>query len=35
MAYGVVYVAHNPRDGSTIFKVGKISTVIDLDGVRC
>ena len=23
MAYGVIYIAHNPRDGKTIFKVGK------------
>src|SRR5713101_5775617 len=29
MAYGVVYVAHNPRDGSNIFKVGKTERPID------
>jgi len=23
MGYGVIYVAHNPRDGNTVFKVGK------------
>jgi hypothetical protein len=23
MAYGIIYIAHNPRDGKTIFKVGK------------
>ena len=29
MAYGVVYVAHNPRDGSTIFKIGKTERPVD------
>ncbi len=29
MAYGVIYIAHNPRDGMTIFKVGKTERPVE------
>ncbi len=29
MSYGVVYVAHNPRDGENTFKVGKTERIVE------
>ena len=29
MRFGAIYIAHNPRDGATIFKVGKTERAVD------
>ena len=29
MRYGAIYIAHNPRDGATIFKVGKTERAVN------
>ena len=29
MPYGVIYIAHNPRDGDNTFKVGKTERIVE------
>jgi hypothetical protein len=30
MKYGVIYVAHNPRDGENLYKVGKTERSVNV-----